>query len=233
MSESLVLLNATEAKSKLIVIANTHKEFREKLYEFYVLKGHVALRYEDTFDGLYQCVKEHAHLSYSKDAIQAQIGAAEVSAEVGKDVPIAIGRQLVKLPVGQRKAIYDEVIGAREKAGQRSANQMEPDVRRVVAKELRAAAGPIGTGTPATYAEAQAATAVDFGLVPAQEARTADLEVEVPNYAPTGELNYQGAFRAARRVLCDFVAAYGSGDKESELGAYMNAKIVLTKYEGF
>lgn len=267
---AVVLWNEKETDAKCAEFVADYAAMRRKLCDHYEHKGHVAKRYEDSWTGFMAYCRERLRLELSEQTVRLQISAAQVSREVGVDVPMVIGRHLAKLPKDKQKEIYDEVIGAREKAGQRSANEMEPDVRKVVRREMGIVEKPapisptdeftdqatpetglIGAGTPATYAEAQAATAEDFGLIPAQEAhsegrlaalpaslyaqepRTEDLEPEEvndpPEEVPAPSVAYR-AYVAARRVLRDWCAAYDRADKEGQLAARMNARIVISEF---
>lgn len=136
MSKGVVLWNAKEAKEHCEQFTKDYAALRNNLLDHLDHKGHVALKYSDDWDGFFAYCKEKLKLELAPATIRLQISTAQVSREVGVDVPMVISRQLAKLPPEKQKGVYDEVIGAREVAGQRSANQMEPDVRRVVRREM-------------------------------------------------------------------------------------------------
>lgn len=261
MSKGIVLWNAREAKEKCEQFAKNYAQLRSDLLDHLEHKGHVALKYDDSMDGFFLYCREKLKLELSPKTIQLQIATAQVSREVGVEVPMVISRQLAKLPpgTGQRKAIYDEVIGAREVAGQRGANQMEPDVRKVVRREMGIVEKPAPEQSVTTdeSASTDVHVGIDYGapdgsstvvvlvdgsiidsslmrdvpMEPAQETRTDEMEAETP-ISPPADYHNSHSFSGAVIVIQCFVAAYESGNQEGLLGTFMTAKRFLDSLPG-
>lgn len=231
MTDQIVLWNAKETVSHCEEFVRDYAKMRNALLDHYQHKGHVALRYSDDWSGFHSYCLERLKLESKLDTIKLQISTAQVSREVGVDVPMVIGRQFVKLPPDKRKEVYDEVIGAREKAGQRSANQMEQDVRRVVRRIM-------GVEEPAPAPPVSTTDEVEPGVITLEDDST--ISDIVPAYpVPEGHpdnpftepLNYREAYSAARALLCRFASAVGNGGRDEDImPVYIGAREFLNKY---
>lgn len=228
----IVLWNAKETVSHCEEFVRDYAKMRNALLDHYQHKGHVALRYSDDWGGFHSYCLERLKLDSKLDTIKLQIATAQVSREVGVDVPMVIGRQFVKLPPDKRKEVYDEVIGAREKAGQRSANQMEQDVRRVVRRIMGvdepAPAPPVST----TDEPPKFVVGVDMGSKDGDMTVVAyplpDGHPDNPfTEPPTFEATDAEAYGLARALLCEFFYAYRDNNQEAILSIFSRVKAFL------
>lgn len=226
MSSQIVLWNAKEAKQKCEEFVRDYAKFRNDLLDHFNHKGHVALRYTDDWQGFFTYCRERLKLESNEQTIRLQISTAQVSREVGVEVPMVISRQLAKLPPEQQKGVYDEVIGARQKAGQRSANQMEPDVRRVV-RRVMGVAEPLPVSKTDKEPPASQTNGADLTIVVGAGPRTADVETETANHPPDVKLLTEGPYSEARGLLCEFVDAYEAADQEKLLIVYTTARLFI------
>lgn len=209
MSKSIVLWNKTEAKEKCAEFVKDYAQLRQNLLDHLDHKGHVALGFKDDWDGFYAYCRDCLKLELHPKTIRLQIDAAQLSREVGTDVPMVITKQLQKLPEEKRAGTYAEVVTAREVAGQRTANQMAVDVGRVVKRELKQPAPPSLAGSGTFHSD------VEDDLYPVIEAKIAarnGVEAQLPPQTPeTPQNGSQGPRKANLPV--DFRQAYTEGRK--------------------
>lgn len=229
MSNQIVLWNAKEAKEHCEEFVQSYAKMRNDLLDHYNHKGHVALRYSDDWAGFFSYCKERLKLDSNERTIRLQISTAQVSREVGVEVPMVISRQLVKLPPEKVKEVYDEVIGARQQAGQRSANQMEPDVRRVVRRVMGVPEPE--PAPPVSVTDTGGVTGFASTVFPQDEMPiVSGVLIETPGEVPRILIRETEAVISPERImLCVFYAAYRDNNQEallalfSKVGAYLAA----------
>lgn len=245
MSDQVVLWNAKEAQARCEVFVQSLSDMRSDLLDHYNHKGHCALRYSDDWPGFFAYCKERLKLESNEQTIRLQIATAQVSREVGVEVPMVIARQIGKLPREQQKEVYDEVIGAREKAGQRSANQMEPDARRVVRRIMGIEEKPPKPPVSTTDTEPSSVSLHNQGVdahyremgipTPAEQmAALAPIDPEVAEKFVSGPftepLNYREAYSEARALLCRFAKAYMVNNQNDLIELCHKAREFLALY---
>jgi len=217
-SEPVVLWNAKEAKREADRFVKNYADLRMSVYEHYKHKAHVALKYDDSMAGFAAYCREKLKLDSDPTTIKLQIAAAQVSETVGVDVPMVIGRHIAKLPAADQKAVYEEVVQARqgEGAAAKSANEMEEDVRRVVRQRLGVEDKPKPAVSPTNGTAPQSA----------QEPRTAPEAPQTGKYPPESVDELRKALGVAVALLRDWSKAWSDDDEAAGniLGNEVNDK---------
>lgn len=127
-----------EAERNAEEFVHDARQLWRRLTEHWFHKAHAALGYPDDLRGFTEYASERLSLSYSTAAIRLQIAAAEVSANVGADVPIKVAEHLSRVDPEVQVRLWEELnVSGRERAGLRSGNQMGIDAMRIVGRELR------------------------------------------------------------------------------------------------